>query len=164
MFGVALFGGILTVVGVFLPWMQVGALLVNRGIDNPDGAIALGIGIGACALALFGLLRAMQRRSARSSGRTFRFRTLLGIALILAAIVLFITGFIDLRDVQSRVADAGETVFGDVASVGSGLYMLLVGAVVLGIGGLGSLLRRPEGQRGSNELEASVEEEEHVGQ
>ena len=37
----ALFGGVLVFIGVFLPWIQLGTLLTNRGIDNPDGAIVL---------------------------------------------------------------------------------------------------------------------------
>jgi hypothetical protein len=143
MFGVALLGAVLAVIGAFLPWMQVGALLVNRGIDNPDGAIALGIGIAACAGALFGLLRTMNLWGTQSQPeRPFRLRGLLGVGLVVAAVALFVTGFVDLRDIQGRISEMGSSVFGDVASVGSGVYMLLAGAVILGIGGLCCLFGR----------------------
>ena len=145
MFGVALVGGILSLVGVFLPWLQIGALLVNRGIDNPDGAIFLGVAIVACAIAAFGLWR---KTRTSEPGRP------IGVLLILIAIGLFWIGLVDLQDVQGRIRDVSSGMLGDIGSVGSGLYMILAGAVILGVGGLGATLsRRPA--RGSSPLDGA---------
>ncbi|MCK4394644.1 hypothetical protein KAX17_17220 [Candidatus Bipolaricaulota bacterium] len=123
MYAVALFGSILLLVGTFLPWIQIGALVTNRGLDNPDGAILIGISLVAGAVALYNLVSKRNR---------------LRWILLLAAAAAFWTGLTDLHDVQARIRNLSDTIFGDVATVGSGLYMILVGAVVLGLAGLGS--------------------------
>lgn len=126
----ALVGGFFVVLGTFLPWVQVGALLVNRGIDNPDGAITLIVGIAACALCIFALVRKASRAKWP------------GVLLAALAAVSFCFAVVDLGDVHNRVAAVRDTFFGDAASTGAGLYLVLIGAVVLGIGGIGSLFTR----------------------
>jgi len=137
MFWVALVGSILLLVGTFMPWIQVGAIVTNRGLDNPDGAIVLGIAIVAGMAALYNVVTKRSR---------------LRWVLLLAAAGSFWAGLIDLQNVQERVKAMGDTIFSDVATVGSGLYMILVGAVVMGLGGLGSyfLRRRVQNSDDSN--------------
>jgi len=121
----ALFGGVLVFIGVFLPWIQLGTLLTNRGIDNPDGAIVLAFSLIVITAAGYGL----------ASRRTW-----LGVVYLLCAAVLFWVGVADIGEVQSRVQEARGTMLGEAISAGAGLYVVLVGAVITGISGLIALI------------------------
>ena len=117
MVGISLLGGVLIVVGTLLPWLQVGALLVNRGIDNPDGAIVIGIGIAACAVSIFRLL--LNTSVASEWPILWKLdstRRVLGVLLLILAAVAFWTGFVDLQDVQSRIGEASNTILGNAVS------------------------------------------------
>jgi len=121
----ALFGGALVFIGVFLPWIQLGTLLTNRGIDNPDGAIVLAFSLIVITAAGYGL----------ASKRTW-----LGVVYLLCAAVLFWVGLADIGEVQSRVQEARETMLGEAISAGAGLYVVLVGGAITGISGLIALI------------------------
>jgi len=56
----ALFGCTLVVLGVFLPWIQLGTLVINRGINGPDGAILLGFALAIGFASAYGI--AIERR------------------------------------------------------------------------------------------------------
>jgi len=127
MYLVALVGSILGAIGTLLPWSQLGALFVNRGIDNPDGAIVLVVSLAAAALAAYNLI-----------AKTNQLRLL----LLLAAGVLIFIGIVDLQSIRESLTEANSTILGEVASVGSGIYMVLFGGIVLGVGGFFSVFTR----------------------
>lgn len=139
MYYVALLGSILAAVGTLLPWSQMGTLFVNRGIDNPDGAIILGVSLAAAALAAYNLI-----------SKTNRLRLL----LLLAAGGLIATGIMDLRLIRESLIEANSSFLGEVASVGSGIYMIIVGGVVLGWGAFLSLFQRKHSSDSQTDEEA----------
>lgn len=138
----AFLGAVLVFIGVFLPWIQVGTLLINRGINNPDGALVLGFSLIAIIAAVYGFVYK---------------RAWPGVVYVLCAAILFWVALVDLGEVQVRVQEARETILGEAAMVGAGLYMILVGAVITGASGVIALisgaLMKPE----MEETQESVE-------
>jgi len=130
---VALTCSCILIIGCFLPWLQLGALFKNRGVDNPDGAIVLILAFISGSIALFNIVKHQNRMD--------------GI-YILTGLIGIITGMIDLSEVQSRVYEIGQAVgkmkifSGDSSNVniwnfvGSGLYVILSSSIVLFTWGL----------------------------
>lgn len=124
---------LLLAVGCFLPWLQIGALFQNRGIDNPDGAIVLVAALCCGATAFYNI---MTKQS------NFRWIYIIG-ALLCSAI-----GAIDLKEVNSRAQAAAEglrelsRIFGENSHpdmwqfVGPGLYVIFFFSVVMLIAAL----------------------------
>ena len=134
----ALFGCTLVVLGVFLPWIQLGTLVINRGINGPDGAILLGFALAIGFASAYGI--AIERRW-------------LGLVYVLGAIALFCVGLIDLADAQERIQELKGTMLQGAADVGAGIYILLAGAAIVGLAGLCTLLgpgRNREGGEGGD--------------
>lgn len=129
MLWLSLMGGVLVVLGTFLPWIQVGSIIVNRGMDNPDGAIALVGGGVACVVCIFCLV---ERNHSR--------RLWPPACLVLLAALALGVSLLDLQAVESRIAGLSGGFLSIAASVGSGLYVILAGAIALGVGGVGSWL------------------------
>lgn len=133
---VPIVSSLLIIVGCFLPWLQLGSLFTNKGIDNPDGAIMLVASIIAGALAINNQMK-------NESKNTWVY-TSVGILGILVA-------FYDLNEVQERAKKIAEgiseisTLIGDgktassIEFIGSGLHIVFVGSVGLLLCGLGFL-------------------------
>jgi len=115
-------GGAAMVVGSLLPWITVTAFVtVSRsGLEAGDGLITIILGV---AVVLIGL-------AALASGRA-QFRLL---AIALGALGLGITA-IDYASVQDRIRTLDADIR-DLASVGIGLYLVGVGALIALAGGL----------------------------
>src|SRR5690606_11394730 len=91
---------IIIVVGCFMPWLQLGALYTNRGIDNPDGAIMLVAAIIAGGLAFYNY-------SQEKPKNTWVY--------FVVGVIGFVTAYLDLDDVTSRAKIIAES-FGQVNS------------------------------------------------
>ena len=113
----AIIGGI----GTFLPWASVPFLGTINGTEG-DGWITLGLFAVPLILALTGKSEV----------------SLKGTKLIFASIASFIAaiiGFIDLNDITSLTGgdDMISQMMGDMVSVGSGLYVIIIAGIALPI-------------------------------
>lgn len=121
---VVMIGGGLIALGSFLPWITVRTgfgSLSRSGLEGGDGILTLILGLGL-VVAGYLLLNASTIASWIIPG---------------AAAIVGIVGFINLRDVQERVDDAGSEFV--AASVGTGLYAILIGAIAAFAAGMGWL-------------------------
>lgn len=131
---IAIVSAILIIFGCFMPWIQLGALFQNRGIDNPDGAIMLVTAVITGALAVFNL-------SKKENKNLWVF--------ILAGLIGGAVFYLDISEVNSRatlIKDGIDNIStslgekGDVSKInfiGSGLYVVLLGSVGLLVAGFG---------------------------
>lgn len=121
---VAVLGGLLVAVGSFLPWVTAASGLgtvSKSGMEGGDGTITLVLGIAIIILALAPMM------GVKASSVT-------AVLLILAAAGAGFIGFVNMKDVQERVASVTSEYVS--ASVGAGLWALLIGAVVAFLGGI----------------------------
>jgi hypothetical protein len=128
-----LLGGLLVVVGSFMPWLTVAAAFVGTisysGVEGgKDGVITLIIGVLAVTV---GAVRLLSQRVPR---------VVQHISAALGVLVLAI-GFYDLEEVRQRVAGFSTEPYG-TAFTGPGLYAVIVGGGLITIGGLVS--QRPQ--------------------
>lgn len=131
---VSVISSLIIIVGCFMPWIQLGALFANRGIDNPDGAIMLVAGIISGAVAI-------HNTSKNQEKNTWVF--------IVVGILGGIVAYLDLSEVRDRAADVaqGFTELSEYVGarkhisssnfVGSGLYIVAAGSVGLFLCGIG---------------------------
>ena len=59
----ALIGGLLVLAGCFLPWISLGGILVVRGFDTAEGAVAIVLGLCAAAVAIYNISNKRDRLS-----------------------------------------------------------------------------------------------------
>lgn len=102
------------IIGCFLPWIQMGALINNRGINNPDAMIILGASVVGLILSI-----ATKKKWALIN--------------LVVGLICGIVGIIDYRDVAERVESfsSGENILSLSVSLGSGLYLILIGSALL---------------------------------
>ena len=115
-------GGIILAVGSLMPWLTATAAFVGtisrNGVDGGgDGLVTV---IAGGCVALGGVARAMRSRWSQTA------RALGGLGSAVAAIV----AVNDIGSVSSRVADITSGTSGVIAAVGTGLYVVLIGAAV----------------------------------
>jgi hypothetical protein len=140
---VAGLGGALVVLGSFLPWITANAALVGgisrNGLDGGgDGIITLlaGIAIVVLALATFVSLRSVRGY---------------GVLIAIVGGIAGLVGIADMVDATRRVGEANDAFAGfGTASVGAGLWTVLIGAAIALIGGLLVLSAPPAGIPASN--------------
>jgi len=131
---IAIVSALLIVIGCFMPWIQLGALFQNRGMDNPDGAVMLVTAVIAGAVAVFNL-------SKKENKNTWVF--------IVAGLIGGAVFYYDITEVNSRAntikegVDKLSNLFGGDGNtsklnfIGSGLYIVALGSVGLILSGLG---------------------------
>lgn len=129
--GLTMAGGILLAVGSFLPWITVTAMFVGtisrNGVeDGGDGLYSLGLGVVICIIGY--LFRTGTRRMAIPTA-------ILG-TLSLGIVIL------EWSFVGDRVEGA-KNKEGAIVSIGSGIYVMALGAVLTILGGLLMTLVRP---------------------
>lgn len=125
---------VLLTIGCCLPWIQLGALFMNRGISGPDGAIVLVLAVVAIGAGLYNLF-----------GKGIKLHW----PYFLAGFVALVIGIFDLVDVHDRATHlaknlekVSEMLLGSHAEVdwwqlvGSGLYVVLLSAVALIFAGI----------------------------
>jgi hypothetical protein len=126
-----LLGGILIILGSFLPWLTATAPLVGtisrNGMEGGDGIITLILGvitilIGVTQLTATNLPMLLHRSP------------------IVTGAIAGIVAIINYLDAQQRIEDAREESELIAASVGAGIWTLVVGAVLAIVGGV--LVRR----------------------
>jgi preprotein translocase subunit YajC len=118
---------IAVIVGAFGPWLSgsvVFGSLTNHGSDNPDGKLVLAIGVAAAFVAIAELM-----------GVTHPLLPAISFIIFCFAVI---AGIVDFRDIQDRVNSAPA---GVVASIGWGIYVVLIGGIV---GAIVSLVRIPK--------------------
>jgi len=123
-----------------MPWLQLGALFANRGIDNPDGAIMLVAGIISGAVAL--------NNSTKNQEKNKWVFVAVGILGIVVALL-------DLNEVHERANKVAQSMtelseyIGEKKNVstsnfiGSGLYIVSAGSIGLLLCGLGVFSTKP---------------------
>ncbi len=135
---IAPIGAVLTAIGSVLEWASVdtgfGTTITKSGLDA-DGVLTLPAGLLFGGLALSALLKVW------SMGR------MIG-ALVVAALVALIA-VVDIADVSSRFSDLESQGFDVEASVGIGLWLVLVGAI-LGVVGCVVALISPKSPPGAS--------------
>lgn len=119
---IAIIGFLGAAIACFLPWVKVGLLSGNTGIDGGDGYIVL-------VAVVFGIVMLITPSSNSSNAAA--------VVALLAAVVVLGVGLIDLGDAQNRINAAG--LLGVKATVGPGLVLVLISGVVAAIGSFGSL-------------------------
>jgi multisubunit Na+/H+ antiporter MnhB subunit len=131
---IPIISSVIIVIGCFLPWIQLGALFSNDGIDNPDGAIMLIAGVISGGLAFFNYSKLNPKNS--------WIYTIVGILGLIIALI-------DLNEVQDRAETIAKSLgelsayFGnnnDISAtdfIGSGLYIVIGGSIGLVLSGLG---------------------------
>ena len=115
-------GGIVVIVGSFMPWLTATAAFVGTisrsGIDGGGDGIFTAIAGGL--LALGGVARAMRSGSPRTA-------RVLG---VLSSVVAALIGVMDIGNVNSKVADLTSSSTAVIATVGTGLYVVILGAAI----------------------------------
>jgi hypothetical protein len=120
-------GGLLIVLDSFLPWLTATAPFVGtisrNGMEGGDGIITLILGVVTILIGVSQLtatrLPALLQRSSIITG------------IITGAVEIF-----DYVDVQRRIEDVKEQTELVSASVGAGIWTLIVGAVLAIVGGV----------------------------
>src|SRR6266496_4878526 len=110
----ATISSILIIIGCFLPWVQMGALINNKGINNSDAIIILAASMVSLIISI-----AAKRKWALLN-------------LLLGLICGFVA-MINYQDLVKRV-DANqskEDLFSLSLSMGPGLYFVLIGSALL---------------------------------
>jgi|GEM_PF-2694529 multisubunit Na+/H+ antiporter MnhB subunit len=140
---IAIVSSLIIIIGCFLPWIQLGALLQNRGIDNPDGAIMLLSAVVSGAVAIYN-----QSKNLTSNKWVY----------IVVGIIGILVAYYGLTEVHSRADKIQEGIgqmsdlFGESKEVskmnfiGSGLYIVCVGSIGLLLCGLGVFSARTVSQ------------------
>lgn len=115
-----LIGGGLVLLGSFMPWASIASGFGSVGVAGTegDGKFTLVLGIGVVVLGVV----------SRMSGKR------LAVPQVIACALAGIVAVIDISNVSSKLAGV-ESAFVH-ASVGPGLYLVLIGAVVGAIGGV----------------------------
>jgi hypothetical protein len=131
---IAIVSSIIIAIGCFMPWIQLGALFANRGIDNPDGAIMLISSVISGAVAIYN-----QSKNCTKNSWIYLVVGIIGLA----------TAYLDLNEVRGRAEDIAKGISGlsnmfdrhnEVSImnfVGSGLYIVAAGSFGLLLCGLG---------------------------
>ena len=125
------YGGIcgsgLVILGCFLPWVNVGVIFVRKGIETPDGAIVILLGLGSMILSLYNIL---------SKKNLFRpVYALSGVGAIVIA-------YLDVTDLVQRAQSVqnswnemshilGQSEVQVMDFIGMGLLIVFLGGVVL---------------------------------
>jgi hypothetical protein len=129
----ATISSIAIIIGCFLPWVQMGALINNKGINNSDAIIILAASIVSLVISL-----ATKRKWALLN-------------LLLGLICGFVA-VINYRDLSKKV-DAGqahENLFSLSLSIGSGLYFVLIGSTLLLIVSIIELISKNKSEKSQN--------------
>jgi hypothetical protein len=154
---IPILSSVIVVIGCFMPWIQLGALFTNRGIDNPDGAIMLIAGVIAGSLAFYNY-------SQDKPKNTWIYSVVGVIGIIIA--------FIDLNEVTSRAQKIAEglgqfnSFFGGSSNIslmnfiGSGLYIVCCGSIGLVLCGIGVFKAEATLQTSVQTLQTKKEPEE----
>ena len=101
----AVIGAIIVVIGSFTTWVTIEGVISFGGMsDGGDGIITLVVGLAAAAAAIFLKDRARM------------------IAVAVGGAIIIVTALVDIFDILGT----------DFASVGFGLWLVLVGGVVVG--------------------------------
>src|SRR4051794_8516005 len=108
----AIIGFVAAAIACFLPWIKVGLLTGNTGMDGGDGYIVL-------AAVLFGVVMLLIPSTTPSNAPA--------VVALLAAVVILAVGLIDLNDAESRIDAA--SLLGVKATVGPGLVLVLISGV-----------------------------------
>jgi hypothetical protein len=123
-----LLGGVLIVVGSFLPWLTATAPLV--GTISRNGMEGGGDGIFTLILGVITILIGVTQLTATNMP------TLLQRSPIITGAITGIVAVINYLDVQQRIEDVREESELIAASVGAGIWTLVVGAVLAIVGGV----------------------------
>ena len=117
-----LVGGGLLLLGSFMPWASIASGFGSIGVAGTegDGKITLFLGLG---IVVFGVV-------SLTSGRR------LAVLQVLVSLAAGVVAGIDMGNMSSKIA-AVNTGFVH-ASVGTGLYLVLAGAIVAAVGGFAS--------------------------
>lgn len=149
---IAIVSSIIIILGCFMPWIQLGTLITNRGIDNPDGAIMLVASIISLAL---GIYNQSQKR-----------KNFLWLYLIVGIIGMIVV-VIDLIEVKERAQKIAKSIeelnelFGSQGEIsltnfiGSGLYIVGLGSIGLILVGLEIFKLKPSQNYLANDLTES---------
>jgi hypothetical protein len=131
----AIAAGALVMLGSFLPWVTLHAVFIGSISKNGtegDGVLTLLFGLAT-------LLYGVTRLTARTLPKPLVYTPLV-MAALTAAIALY-----DMVDVQSHIADLESDAEGlATASIGVGLWMVLIGAVLSAVAGVVLLRERTE--------------------
>jgi hypothetical protein len=129
-----LLGGVLIILGSFLPWLTATAPLVGtmsrNGMEGGDGVITLILGVITILIGVTQLTAT-------------NLPTLLQRSPIVTGVITGIVAIINYSSVQQRIADVREESELIAASVGAGIWTLFVGAVLAIVGGV-LVLRLPK--------------------
>ena len=118
-----LVGGVVIVVGSFLPWITATSVFgsLSRNALDGDGRLTLAAGV---ILALIGAVEV-------SSGTSRRPAKILGWVMVIVVGLVFA---VDFSDLQERLDLVSSELIGASASIGPGLWLLAVGALIAVIG------------------------------
>jgi hypothetical protein len=122
-----LIGGVLIVLGSFLPWLTATAPLVGtisrNGMEGGDGVITLILGVVTILIGVTQLTAT-------------NLPTLLQRSPIVTGAITGIVAVSNYLNVQQRIEDVREESELIAASVGAGIWTLVVGAVLAVVGGV----------------------------
>ena len=122
---IGILGGLLVIIGCFLPWAEARIMSFSEsvnGIEETDGVVALVLGIWI----IVGSLINFKKTQSRAYGTG---------ALAVFALALGLVEFFDIQDDVEQL----ETMFVE-ASVGAGVYMVIAGGIL----GLSAFMKNPD--------------------
>ncbi len=122
---IGILGGLMIIIGAFLPWAEANVFDYSEtmnGIEGTDGVIVLVLGIWI----IIGSLINFKKPQSRAYGTG-----------VLAVVALFL-GVVEFTDIRDDVKQL-ESMFVE-ASVGEGVYMVIVGGIL----GLSAFMKNPD--------------------
>jgi hypothetical protein len=126
-------GGLATLLGAFLPWLQATAPLIgsisNTLISGADGQILAAVSAVAALIGLALVIRGPN--------------LVAGLAVLAAAGIAGWIVVLDYESASQRVANVTSGASSIVANVGPGPYLAAIGIIVWVLGGLIALRRKP---------------------
>ena len=124
---IAIVCSLIIVVGCFLPWIQVGPLIRNTGVDNPDGMIML------TAAAISVLVAAYNQTKNLNDNKW---------VYIMVGIIGILVAIFDLNEVDERTSNFRNAV--NINVIGAGLWIVGLGSIGLLLCGLGAFQAKTE--------------------
>ena len=122
----ALAGGFLAVIGSFLPWVSFGGIITWSGINSVNGGVVVAVGLCAIILAIWNLQQKTDKHI-----QVYAICGLLNLGIILFYVTEINRRFSAVGEGLELLFDIKGSFFGYIKILGTGIWFVIIGALVL---------------------------------